>query len=102
MNSRRSGAILICGGDDHLCHSRFEAELRQDAEGNYLGVNTLVTIRIARACCDPILRMILEPAPAPQPVRKGRLRRLPGAELQKRTYVATDDDNTGETVYVRG
>jgi hypothetical protein len=46
--------------------------------------------------------MILEPAPAPQPVRKGRLRRLPGAELQKRTYVATDDDNTGETVYVRG
>src|SRR6476646_11494450 len=28
--------------------------------------------------------MILEPAPAPQPVRKGRLRRLPGAELQKR------------------
>jgi len=47
-------------------------------------------------------RMILEPAPAPQPVRKGRLRRLPGAELQKRTYVATDDDNTGETVYVRG
>ena len=55
MNSRRSGAILICGGDDHLCHSRFEAELRQDAEGNYLGVTTLVTIRIARACCDPIL-----------------------------------------------
>ena len=27
--------------------------------------------------------MILEPGPAPQPVRKGRLRRLPGAELQR-------------------
>jgi len=86
MNSRGSGAILIRVGDDHLC---IVVNLGNDPD------------------CSRLLRphpnrMILEPAPAPQPVRKGRLRRLPGAELQKRTYVATDDDNTGETVYVRG